>query len=350
MTLHHRFDGPEDAPVVMFANSLGTTLEMWDQQLPALTDRYRVLRFDHRGHRTVHDLAKDALALLDRLEIRRVAYCGVSLGGAVGMTLARRAPERIERLILCATALEFGPPEQWFERAGIVLAQGMGAIAPAGMERWFSPAADADLVARFDAMLRAQPVEAYAACCEALADYDLSGAGFSVPTLTIAGSEDPVTPPAKLAAIPADRHVVIGGARHMVNAEQAEAFNAVLVPFLDEGAGMRVRREVLGDEHVDRATVSGDPDFQAFITRYAWGEIWTRPGLDRRMRSAITITALVAHGHEKELAMHIRAALRNGLTPDEIKEILLHSAIYCGVPAANAAFAVARNVLGDDLH
>jgi 3-oxoadipate enol-lactonase / 4-carboxymuconolactone decarboxylase len=111
---------------------------------------------------------------------------------------------------------------------------------------------------------------------------------------------------------------------------------------------MRVRRAVLGDEHVDRATAGGDPDFQDFITRYAWGGIWGRPGLDRRMRSAITITALVARGHENELAMHVRAALRNGLTPDEIKEILLHSAVYCGVPAANAAFAVARRVLEEE--
>ncbi|HEX5619126.1 MAG TPA: 4-carboxymuconolactone decarboxylase [Solirubrobacteraceae bacterium] len=347
MTVNHRLDGPDGAPVVMFANSLGTTLEMWDAQVEALRDRYRVLRFDHRGHRTVHELAKDAVALLDRLEIPRVAYCGVSLGGAVGMTIARRAPERIERLALCATALEFGPPQQWHDRAATVLSEGMAAIAPAGLERWFTPDADPELVARFDAMLRAQQVEAYAACCEALAEYELSDAEFSMPTLTIAGAHDPVTPPSKLAAIPADRHVVIGGARHMVNAEQAEAFNQILIPFLDAGAGMRVRREVLGDAHVDRAK-SGDPDFQDFITRYAWGEIWTRPGLDRRMRSAITITALVALGHEKELAMHIRAAQRNGLTPDEIKEVLLHSAIYCGVPAANAAFAVAKQVFEED--
>jgi 3-oxoadipate enol-lactonase/4-carboxymuconolactone decarboxylase len=335
----------------MFGNSLGTTVDMWDAQAEALSDRYRVLRFDHRGHRTVAELAKDALALLDHLEIDRVAYCGLSLGGAVGMTLARRAPERIERLALAATALEFGPAQQWLERAETVRAEGMAAIAPAGLERWFTPNADADLVARFDAMLRAQPVEPYAACCEALAEYDLTGIDLTLPSLTIAGVDDPVTPPEKLAAIPADRHVVIGGARHMVNAEQADAFNDALIPFLDEGAGMRVRRAVLGDEHVDKAiagTTELTADFQAFITRYAWGDIWTRPGLDRRTRSAITITALVALGHENELAMHIRAALRNGLSPDEIKEVLLHSAIYCGVPAANSAFAVARRVLEED--
>ena len=114
--------------------------------------------------------------------------------------------------------------------------------------------------------------------------------------------------------------------------------------------GMQVRREVLGDEHVDAAvarTTDFTADFQDLITRYAWGEIWTRPGLDRKTRSCITLTALVALGHLDELEMHVRAALRNGLTVDEIKEVLLQCAVYCGVPAANAAFAVAQRVLGD---
>ena len=115
--------------------------------------------------------------------------------------------------------------------------------------------------------------------------------------------------------------------------------------------GMRVRREVLGDDHVDAAvarTTGFTADFQDFITRYAWGEIWTRPGLDRRTRSCITLTALVALGRLEELEMHVRAALRNGLSEDEIGEVLLHSAVYCGVPAANAAFAVAQRVLADN--
>jgi 4-carboxymuconolactone decarboxylase len=115
--------------------------------------------------------------------------------------------------------------------------------------------------------------------------------------------------------------------------------------------GMEVRREVLGDEHVDGAiegTTEFTEDFQDLITRYAWGEIWTRPGLDRRMRSAITLTALIARGHFKELPMHLRAARRNGLSDDEIKEVLLQSAIYCGVPAANHAFAIAREVLAEE--
>ena len=113
---------------------------------------------------------------------------------------------------------------------------------------------------------------------------------------------------------------------------------------------MRVRREVLGDEHVDRVvagTTEFTADFQDLITRYAWGEVWARPGLDRKTRSAITLTALTALNHHEELAMHVRAALRNGMTADEIKEVLLQSAIYCGVPAANRAFAIAQQVLGE---
>jgi 4-carboxymuconolactone decarboxylase/3-oxoadipate enol-lactonase/4-carboxymuconolactone decarboxylase len=113
-------------------------------------------------------------------------------------------------------------------------------------------------------------------------------------------------------------------------------------------AGLRVRRAVLGDEHVDRADARTTPltkDFQAFITRYAWGSVWTRPGLDRRTRSVATLTALVALGHWEELAMHVRAARSNGLTPEEIGEVILHCAVYCGVPAANHAFSVAQQVL-----
>jgi len=119
----------------------------------------------------------------------------------------------------------------------------------------------------------------------------------------------------------------------------------------DRDEGMRVRREVLGDAHVDNAVAKTTPftsDFQDLITRYAWGEIWARPGLDRRTRSCITLAMLVALGREEEIAMHVRAARRNGLTPDEIKEVLLQCAIYCGVPAANGAFAIAQRVLDEE--
>ena len=214
-------------------------------------------------------------------------------------------------------------------------------------------------------MLAGTPAEGYAGCCEALAELDLRDrlAAIEAPTLVVTGDGDPVAPPetgAQLAAsISGARHVTIAGRASHHERRAAGDVHAARARPPDGGEpmsdsyerGMEVRRAVLGDEHVDRAiarTTDFTADFQDLITRYAWGEIWTRPGLDRRTRSCITLTALVAGGHEQELAMHIRAALRNGLTPDEIKEVLLQTAIYCGVPAANSAFAVAQEVLAEE--
>ena len=345
---HYVLEGPETAPVVVFSSSLGTTHEMWDAQAAAFAGEYRVLRYDHRGHGgspvprgpyTIEELAGDVLELLDALGIGRVTFVGLSIGGAVGMSLALRAPERIERLALCCTSRRFGAPE---------------AVADAALERWLTPEAPAAMRERLRAMLVSTPPEGYASCAEALAGHDLRGAlgALRMPVLAVGGDDDPAAPPDEVRAIageiPAARLHMIERARHLAVVERAEAFNAVLAAFLREGAGMRVRREVLGDAHVDAAierTSDFTAEFQDLITRYAWGEIWTRPGLDRRMRSAITLTALVAGGHENELAMHVRAALRNGLGADEIKEVLLQAAIYCGVPAANAAFAIAQRVI-----
>jgi 3-oxoadipate enol-lactonase/4-carboxymuconolactone decarboxylase len=357
-------EGPVLAPVLMFASSLGTTLEMWDAQADAFTDEFRVLRYDHRGHGgsptppgpyTVDELAGDALALLDALGIERVTFVGLSLGGAVGMTLALRAPERIERLALCCTSRRFGPSETWAERAATVRAEGVEAVADAALERWLTPEAPAGLRERLGAMLVSTPAEGYASCAEAIGGHDVRGqlGAVRAPALVVAGDGDPASPPEELEAIaeeiPGARLHVIEQARHLAVVERADEFNRLLRAFLDDG--MRTRREVLGDAHVDAAidrTTDFTADFQELITRYAWGEIWTRPGLDRRTRSAITLTALVAGGHENELAMHTRAALRNGLTPEEIKEVLLQTAIYCGVPAANSAFAIAQRVLGEE--
>jgi 3-oxoadipate enol-lactonase / 4-carboxymuconolactone decarboxylase len=345
-------------------------MELWDRQVDALTERFRVLRFDHRGHGgspvpdgpyTIDDLGDDLLALLDRLELARVSVCGVSIGGMTAMWLAARAPERVDRLGLCCTSAHLPPREQWTERAATVREHTTAAVVDAALERWFSPefrAADPDTVVRFGHTLGRTPPEGYAGCCEALGALDLRGelAAIRAPTLVIAGGGDPATPPEHARrlrdAIPGARLVVIPVARHLANVEADEAITREMVDhLLGFGArerGMRVRREVLGDEHVDAAlarTTALDADFQDLITRYAWGEVWTRAGLDRRTRSAITLTALTALGRLDELRLHLRAARRNGLSDDEIAEVLLHAAVYCGVPAANAAFAVARDVL-----
>jgi 3-oxoadipate enol-lactonase len=240
---HHLLEGPEHAPVMLFAGSLGTTHAMWDDQAAALRGELRVLRYDHRGHGrspvppgpyTIDELAGDALALLDRLGVERATFVGLSIGGAVAITAALRAPERFERLVLCSTSMHFGPPEQWHERAATVRAGGVEAVADAALERWLTPEAPAALRERLRAMLVATPREGYAACCEALAGYDARGrlGALTMPVVAIAGADDPTTPPATLQAIvdevPDGRLHVIERARHIACVERPEEFTRVL--------------------------------------------------------------------------------------------------------------------------
>ncbi|MFC5665231.1 3-oxoadipate enol-lactonase [Kitasatospora misakiensis] len=382
MTLHFTVEGPSDAPALILGPSLGTSLAVWDEPAGALARHHRVVRWDLPGHggspaglvsagATVADLADLVLAVADRLDLPRFAYAGISLGGAVGAHLAVHHPERISSLALVCSSARFGEPEAWRQRAELVRGAGTAPLAETAAARWFTPAfARTPAVGALVADQRAADPAGYAACCDALAAYDLRAELHRVtaPTLVLAGRDDLATPPAhsrQLAdGIAGSGLVEIPGAAHLAPVERPRAvLDALRSHFTpgsdadnrsdDDGrraAGMTVRRAVLGDAHVDRA-VAGTSEFTApfqdFITRYAWGEIWTRPGLDRRTRSCITLTALVAGGHHEELAMHVRAAVRNGLTPEEIGEVLLQSAVYCGVPAANAAFAVANRVLNE---
>jgi 3-oxoadipate enol-lactonase len=250
VTLHHRFDGPEDAPVLMLANSLGTALEMWDYQMPALGEHFRVLRYDQRGHGgspappgpyTIAELGGDALALLDRLGLERVSFCGVSLGGMIGMWLAACAPERTDRLALCCTSAHMPPAETWTERAATVRAEGMEAVAEAALERWFTPdfrERRPETVERIQRALLDTPAEGYAGCCEAIAEHDLRVelARIRAPTLVIAADQDPSTPPqhARLVAEAVDgaRLVVLERARHLVAVERPREVSRLLLQHL----------------------------------------------------------------------------------------------------------------------
>ena len=181
------------------------------------------------------------------------------------------------------------------------------------------------------------------------------------PTLVIGGAQDPATPPEDHAAviagaIPHARLEILDPAAHLLNVERADDVTQLDpgAPAMSEDpryeAGMKVRREVLGDEHVDRATDNATDftrPFQEYITRSAWGEAWTRPGLDRKTRSCITLAILTALRAENEIPMHVRAAKRNGLTDEEILEVLIHTAVYAGVPAANSAVAIANKTLAE---
>ena len=248
MRLHHRVDGPEDAPVLVLSNSIGTTLELWEPQVPALSGRFRVVRYDQLGHGrsevppgpySVELLARELLQLLDELGVQRFSFCGLSLGGAVGMWLGANAADRLDRLVLASTSAYFGPPERWIERAATVRAEGMEPIADATMGRWFTPAyLD---TAAFRATFVATPPEGYAACCDALRGWDFRAelVTVSAPTLVLVGADDPATPPDQAdliaAGIPGARVTVIPAGAHLVNVEQPEAFNSAVLEHLTEG-------------------------------------------------------------------------------------------------------------------
>ncbi|WP_029117742.1 4-carboxymuconolactone decarboxylase [Mycobacterium sp. URHB0044] len=371
------FGGPEDAPLLLLGPSLGTSAAtLWSAAAERLTGQIRVVAWDLPGHGggapaepfTMNELAAGVLRLADALGAETFHYAGDSVGGCVGLQLLLDAPQRVTSATVLCTGAVISTPDGWRERAATVRAEGTRVLLALMVQRWFAPGfpdrRPGVCAALFDA-LRHADAESYAQTCEALAGFDVTDRLDEIvaPVLAIAGSEDVPTPPESLRRIASgvkDGHlVVLDGVGHLAPAEapgrvaELIAQHVGVVPVATDdvyAAGMTVRREVLGDAHVDRAvaaTTDFTADFQRMITQYAWGGIWTRPGLDRRSRSMITLTALVARGHHEEFAMHVRAARRNGLTNDEIKELLMQTAIYCGVPDANTAFRIAAEVLRD---
>jgi 3-oxoadipate enol-lactonase/4-carboxymuconolactone decarboxylase len=382
--LFYDLTGPEDAPVLVFSTSVGATLEMWDPQARAFAGRFRVLRYDTRGHGrsqvvdrrvSIEDLADDLAGLLDALKIDKAHLIGLSLGGMTGQALALRRPEKLESLILMATSAHVPPPEAWTQRAETVRSQGMEAIAGVVMGRWFT--ADfmkraPDVVAETRERFVSHHPNGYALCCEAIRDMDLRQAisGIRTPTLIIAGADDPATPVPMMedirTRIPDAELIVVPRAAHLVNLEQPEIVNAYLGAFLARSAkareprhggvsfnaGLANRKNVLGVEHVERSLKSaGDfaMPWQDFITRVAWGEIWGDPTLPWKTRSMLTLAMMIALHREEEFKLHVRPALNNGVSVEEMRSLIMQAAVYAGVPAANAAFRWVREVLGEEL-
>ncbi|SOZ39436.1 3-oxoadipate enol-lactonase [Cupriavidus neocaledonicus] len=373
--LFYTVDGPDSAPAILFSNSLGTDHTMWEPQAAALAGRFRVVRYDTRGHGrstapgdafTAEQLGQDVIAILDALGIGQAVFCGLSMGGLTGMWLGIHAPERFSRIVLANTAAKIGNAEGWNTRIDTVLRDGMGVMVAPSVERWFTPAFAATAGRALDGLrsvLAGLDPRGYAACCAAVRDADFreTVSSIPVPVLVIAGSDDPSTTAqdgrALADAIPGARFIELPAA-HISSFEQPGRFTAALIDFVrgrlpvtDDharyDAGLSVRREVLGSAHVDRSLARLAPlneEFQNLITRYAWGEIWTREGLPRHTRSLLTIAMMVALNRADELKLHLRAAANNGVTRDEIKEVLLQTAIYCGVPAANSAFHMAEEI------
>jgi 3-oxoadipate enol-lactonase len=239
--LHHQVEGRPGAPVLVLSHALGLSLAMWDPQVAVLSQRFRVIRYDHRGHGgspvppgpyTIEELGRDLLHLLDRLGLERVSFCGLSLGGMVGMWVAANAPDRIDRLVLCCTAARMPRPDDFATRAGTVRADGMDAIADSLIGRWFTPAFPAshpEIIARIRAILLATSREGYAGACEALAQMDLRDdlPRITAPTLVIGAERDQSTPPEKsreiAQRIPGAQLVLIQNAAHLANLEQPDA-------------------------------------------------------------------------------------------------------------------------------
>jgi 3-oxoadipate enol-lactonase len=244
VTLHHVEQG--QGPAVLLSPSLGTTLEMWDDLAERLASDHRVIRFDTRGHGgspvppgpyTVSELADDVVALADSLELDRFAFVGLSLGGAIGQVLALEHPARLTALVLCCTGPSFGDPSAWRDRGARVRAEGMGWLVEPTRSRWFTPEfaqQEPQQTDRLLAQIAATPPEGYAACCDALAAYDvtLHLPQIGTPTRVIAGAEDPVSPPevARVMeqAIPGADLVVLDGASHIANVARPDAFNAAV--------------------------------------------------------------------------------------------------------------------------
>lgn len=370
--LFYRLEGQSGRPVLVLSHSLGCDHSMWSPQMPDLLDHFQVLRYDTRGHGasdvpagdyTMDHLGLDVLGLLDALKIPQAAFCGLSMGGAIGQWLALNAPHRLSALVLTNTSPKFGTPDLWNARRQSVMEGGMPAVVDGVMQRFFSAENQSSPIAQSTrAVLLGTDPKGYVGCCAALRDADFRSGlpRISIPTLVIGSDSDPSTPweghSSVLASqIPGAKALRLNTA-HLSNLEQPRSFTTALLDFLlpKESsqdlfqAGMKIRRQVLGSEHVDRSLANAtdfNRDFQDLITRYAWGAVWTRPGLDHRTRRLLVLAVTASLGRWEEFRLHLRAALAHGLEICDVKETLLQVAVYAGVPSANTAFQIAREEL-----
>jgi len=372
--LFYRLEGTPEQPVLVLSHSIGIDHAMWAPQVPDLLPHFQVLRYDTRGHGasevtkgeySIELLGRDVLGLADYLGITKFAFCGLSLGGAIGQWLGLNAADRLTSLVLANTSPKFGERSNWETRIKMVCDGGMAAIVDMAIQRFFSPQTllnsnvHASMV---KSVLLGTDPGGYVGCCAALRDFDSREnlRNIRVPTLVISGDRDISTPWAGngdvlAREIPNVRSLQLPAA-HLSNLERPRSFLAALLEFLlpelDDAqrseAGFAVRRAVLGDDHVDRAIAATNDfnrEFQKLITRYAWGTIWTRPELDARTRRLLVLATLAARGQWEEFAMHLRSGLQHELEPSDLKELLLQTAVYAGVPAANTGFQIAQKEL-----
>ena len=370
MKTNYKIQGTPNSPVLIFSNSLGTEMMMWEELVPYLLPYFRVIRYDTLGHGSsekpegeykMYTLGLQVIVLMDSLNIDKAYFCGLSMGGLVGQWLGINHPERFHKFAISNTGAKIGNDESWNGRIKALNKGGMKAIADETSAIWFTSEfrnAEPAKIKLYKEMFLRSEVNGYCGCCAAIRDSDFREdlGKISVPTLVITGDQDAVTTidhaqflvenieGASLALLPA---------RHLAATEFPEQFANVLLKFFTGEStfdkGMHIRRTVLGNEHVDNASSkinNFNGDFQNFITNYAWGEIWSRPGLSKHNRSLITMAMLIALNRPNEFKMHVKAAFNNGVTKEEIKEVIMQSALYCGLPAANDAIHLAEEVFG----
>jgi 3-oxoadipate enol-lactonase/4-carboxymuconolactone decarboxylase len=381
--IYWRADGAADKPVLVLLNSIGCDLSLYDLVVPMLTPDFRVLRIDTRGHGasdapagdySLDLLADDVLAVMDAAGAAKASICGTSLGAMIAMALAPKAPERVEALVLACTSPAMDP-STWDQRLALIRAEGLSAIVDAVMGRFFSDAfrvQHPEVVETVRTGMLAQNPDGYCGCGAAIRDMALLEAlpAISAPTLVLTGAKDLATPfeghaERIVSAIPGARHAVVEGA-HLPSLEAPAALAGAVRGFLAEvlhgtavrdakdvlfEAGLVTRRKVLGDAWVDKSLAKRTAftaDYQAMITRYAWNEIWGRPGLDHRTRRLLVLAICASLARWEEFRLHVRAGLeQGGFTQDELKEVLMQIAIYAGVPAANTAFTEAADVIAE---
>jgi 3-oxoadipate enol-lactonase/4-carboxymuconolactone decarboxylase len=351
---------------------------VWQPVIDILSNQFHCVALSLPGHRessvsardgeTIELLGADVVALATEQGWSDFIVAGVSIGGAVALEVALAHPPGLRGIAVCCASSRFATEQAWQERAETVQGAGTGALVDMATRRWFAEgfvAKEPESVgATMNDLLFADD-SSYISLCGALAQWDrrLDVSGVSVPSVVISGELDPAATPAEGAAISelmsSSQFVTIPGVSHLAPLEAPNTVARLIAGLAKHDSsvddprirGFRTRREVLGNEHVDRAQSGATPEtaiFQDFITRYAWGEIWSRPQLDRRSRSIATLSALVALGNDHELAMHIRVARRHELSWDDIGEVFLHAAIYVGLPNANQAFTVLRQVVAEE--